>query len=624
MSALLAARRQPIGAWLIVGAAVLVVVAGVAASHVSPILFGTFGLLLAAIVAYASLTWPRQALVVVVLSPLLDRYLAPGILAPEVEGLAHFLSEGLLLTVGVCLVAQAVRRGTLRAAVWHPTAVFALVFLAAAVASAVINGVLPVQAIAGIAFTLDALAIFFLARLVEFNVRQALLAIGAFIAFMSVAAWVALAQAILTPNLLGLFALQGRFGEVYRLASIFGDPNVFAALLSAAVPFVLFGAPGLATRRGRGWALALASLLILALWLSFSRGGWLGAAFGFGIASTILDRRALAVGIVLAAVTFAIAWVMPRDLLESAPGGRPDIVGSTGDRIGAVGAGRDLRVLFLINSIPLVVEHPALGVGPGRYGGAAADIFGTDVYAQYGTDQLFRNPTQRTIDNFWLHLLGETGIIGLMAFLAMIGIPLIEVIRAARSAIWARRVLLSGIAAAVLALSANSVTTMLLEANSVAYMFWFLLGIGSVLAVPAATSRPLGRQPDRSGAERGGDEPQQQGDGALAQPELEQAVVDVAPVGHEHRLAGHQATHDGPEHVAQRHAQRNQRHPRRDAHRSGLGQADGAGGQQVAEDHRAGVTHDDAGRVQVVAQEADGATCAGGQHDQGRWGGATG
>jgi O-antigen ligase len=257
---------------------------------------------------------------------------------------------------------------------------------------------------------------------------------------------------------------------------------VFAALLSAALPFVLFGAPGLRTRRGRAWALALAALLVLALWLSFSRGGWLGAAVGFGLASAILDRRALVVGLVLGLVTFAVAWVMPRDLLGGA-GQRPDLVRSTFGRVDAVGAGRDLRIRFVVNGIPIVLDHPALGVGPGRYGGAAADIFGTDVYAEYGTDKLFVNPAQRTVDNFWLHLLGETGLIGLVSFVGMVAVTLIPLIRAASAAIWGRRVMLSGIAAAVIALCVNSLTTMLLEANSVAFLFWFLLGLGSTLAV---------------------------------------------------------------------------------------------------------------------------------------------
>jgi putative inorganic carbon (HCO3(-)) transporter len=476
-------RTRPVRATVTIAIALLAVVAGAVASHVSPVLFVAFGLVLAAVMAYASLSWPRAAVVVVALSPILDRYLAPGILDHRVEGLAHFLSEGLLLTVGLSLVVQAARRGTLRAAVWHPTTAFLLTFLAASVGSALLNGVDPAQAIVGTAFTLDAVAFFYLARLADFNVRQAFVAVGAFIALMALAAAVTLAQALLTPEFLGLFALQGRFGEVYRLASFFGDPNVFGALLSAAVPFVLFGSPGLRTARGRAWALGLAALLVLALWLSFSRGGWLGAVVGFGIASAILDRRALVVGFVLAVVTFAVAWVMPRDLLGGS-GQRPDLVRSTIGRVDAVGAGRDLRILFLINGIPIVVDHPALGVGPGRYGGAAADNFGTDVYAAYGTDNLFVNPTQRTVDNFWLHLLGETGVIGLLAFVGMVGVTLVEVVRSARTAVWGRRVMLSGIAGAVIALSVNSVTTMLLEANSVAFLFWFLLGLGSILAVP--------------------------------------------------------------------------------------------------------------------------------------------
>jgi O-antigen ligase len=485
-------RTLPLRAAATIGIALLTVVAGAAASHVSPALFVALGVALAVIVAYASLSWPRAALVVVALSPILDRYLAPGILDARVEDLAHFLSEGLLLAVGTCLVAQAARRGSLRAAVWHPTSALLLVFLAASIASALLNSLSPIQAMAGIAFTLDAVAFFFLARLADFSVRQALLAVGAFVALMALAALVAVAQALLTPEFLGLHALQGRFGELYRLASFFGDPNVFAALLSAAAPFVLFGSPGLRTRRGRAWALALAALLILALWLSFSRGGWLGAVVGFGFASAILDRRALVIGVVLAVVTFAVAWIMPRDLLGGA-GDRPDLVGSTIGRVGTVGGGRDLRILFVINAIPIVGDHPLLGVGPGRYGGAAADLFGTDVYVRYGTDKLFVNPTQRTVDNFWLHLLGETGIIGFLAFAAMVGVTLWEVIRSARAAAWARRVLLSGIAAAVIALGVNSLTTMLLEANSVAFLFWFLLGLGSILAAPRAPQAPDGQ-----------------------------------------------------------------------------------------------------------------------------------
>jgi O-antigen ligase len=122
------------------------------------------------------------------------------------------------------------------------------------------------------------------------------------------------------------------------------------------------------------------------------------------------------------------------------------------------------------------------------FGGAAADNYGTPVYAAYGTDKLFTNPTQRTVDDFWLHLAVEAGVLGLIAYLGMVGAALLPILRAARSAAWGRRVVLAGIGGAVIGVAINALTTMLLEANSVAFLFWFLLGIGSQVAATPDTA----------------------------------------------------------------------------------------------------------------------------------------
>ncbi|HLE89388.1 MAG TPA: O-antigen ligase family protein [Candidatus Limnocylindria bacterium] len=446
-------------------------------------LFVAGAAVLVALTARASLKWPRPVLVGVTLSPILDRYLAPGVLAPEAEWLAHFLSEALLLVVGLTLVVQAARRGTLRSALSHPTLAFAAAFIGLAIASAVINGVPGTQALAGIAFTLDAVALFFLARVVGFDSRHALGAIAAVAGLVLIAAVIVIAQALLTPHLLGLSALVGRFGEVYRLAAFFGDPNTAAAFLSAAIPFALFGATGLRTQRRRRIALAGGFLMALALWLSFSRGGWLGAVGGFSLAAVILDHRALRIGLLVMAAALVVALAMPRYLICDTCDDRPDLFGSTFGRFGTIGEGRDLRLLFIGNALPIVADHPVLGVGPGRYGGAAADIFGTPIYVQYGTDSLFIDPSQRTVDDFWLHLVVESGVVGLLVYLAAVGAALRAVIHAARTAALGRRVALAGIAGAVACLSINALTTMLLEANSAAFLFWFLLGIGSQLTI---------------------------------------------------------------------------------------------------------------------------------------------
>jgi O-antigen ligase len=482
------APSEALGGPLTLAVAGLTVLVAIVGSHFSLAIFVGASIALAVVVAYASLSWPRRVLVIVALSPILDRYIAPGLLDQRAEYLAHFLSEGLLLVVGLLLVAQAIVRGTLRTAVFHPAVAFLAGFVAVAVASAVANAVTPAQALAGIIFTLDAAAFFVLARIVGFSDRDAVRAISAFVALMTLAAVIAVGQALLSPNLFGLYALQGRFGEVYRLASFFGDPNVFGALLSAALGFTVYAIRGQSTRARQLGMGAVTAVLLMALLLSFSRGGWLGALVGLPLVGLILDRRSLAIGLAIAAAMFVVVTVMPRDLLGGGSGDRPSLIDSTVGRIGAVGEGEDLRTLFVKNAVPLVRDHPLLGVGPGRYGGAVADLFGTEVYAEYGTDKLFVNPAQRTVDNFWLHLLGETGFLGILAFGAAIVVPVIQLMRAALRSAARHRLLLTGIVAAVLAICVNSVTTMLLESNSVAFLFWLILGIGTVIAASRGTA----------------------------------------------------------------------------------------------------------------------------------------
>jgi O-antigen ligase len=449
---------------------------------VSPTIAGLLGGLLIALTAAAALRWPRRVLVAVALSPILDRYLVAGVLASDVEPLAHFLSEALLAAVGGVLLLQAWRRGTLGPALNHPTVWLAAAFGLVASAAAALNGVPATQAAAGIGFTLDAVVLFVLARVVGFTRRSEMIAIYGVVGLALLAAVVVILQALLSPHLLGLSALRGRYGELYRLAAFFGDPNTLAAFLSAAIPFAIFGAVGLADTRRRRAALVVATLLILALWLSFSRGGWLGAVGGFLIAGLLLERRALAVGMAVVVVTLGAALVMPRDLLGDAGAPRPDLFGSTFGRLDTIGEGRDLRTLFVVNALPIVADHPLVGVGPGRYGGAAADLFGTPVYAAYGTDALFSNPTQRTVDDFWLHLLVESGLIGFALFAGAVVAAWLPILRAARRATGQQRAVLAGMVGAVAALSINSLTTMLLEANSMAFPFWVLLGIGTALA----------------------------------------------------------------------------------------------------------------------------------------------
>jgi putative inorganic carbon (HCO3(-)) transporter len=481
-------RLRSLSAPVGVGAlALLLLIGATIAARSSPAAFILCGLALTVLVGVAAIRWPRTAIVVVVLSPIMDRYIVADMLPPELASASHYLSEGLLLTVGLILAARALREGTLLGAFRHPVTAAFIAFSAIAVVSATLNGVPPHIALIGIVFTIDAAALFFLPRLIGFSQHQAIAAISVLVSIVFVSAVLAVAQGLLSARILGLVPVRGRFGEEVRLASLFGDPNVFGAFLVTAVPFAILGAARLPSRRLRWLAAAVAFVLLLALWLSFSRGAWIALVLGVGTMLAIIDRRALLIGLVLCVASFATAAEMPRNLLvPRAP--RPNIVDSTIDRVETVGIGGDLRTLFVINALPIIRDHPLLGVGPGRYGGAVAHTFGTPVYAEYETDVLFWRPTQRTVDNFWLHLLVETGFIGLAAFLTAAFIPGLRILGAARRSIGTRRILLGGIAAAATGMAVSSATTMLLEANSIGFPFWFLLGIG-LLTVEAMTVR---------------------------------------------------------------------------------------------------------------------------------------
>ena len=480
----------------VAASAVALLAAATVAAHLSTAAFIACGVSLVVLVAIAAVRWPRTAVVLVALSPIVDRYIVADLMPADIVAASHFLSEALLLSVSVILAVRAWAAGRLVPALRSPVTLALLAFTAIAAASAVANGVPPHIALLGFVFTLDAAALFFLPALVGFSLRQALAAIGVVGGMVVVAAILALGQALLTPRLFGMEPVRGRFGEELRLASFFGDPNVFGSFLVIVVPFALIAAARLQERRLRWLAAATAFVLLLALCVSFSRGSWIALVLGVGGMLAIVDRRALLIGVVGAVLAFGTAVYMPRNLLlPDQP--RPNIVDSTVDRVGAIGIGGDLRTLFVLQSIPIIREHPLIGVGPGRFGGAVAHEFPTPLYEEYGFEELFWNPSQRTVDNFWLHLLVETGVLGAAAFLAAALIPGIRILRGAQRSIGWRHLALGGIAAATAGLAVGSGTTMLLEANSIGFAFWLLLGLGAL--VVAAGGREEERHTDGVG-----------------------------------------------------------------------------------------------------------------------------
>ena len=179
-----------------------------------------------------------------------------------------------------------------------------------------------------------------------------------------------------------------------------------------------------------------------------------------------------------ASPSIATARPSPSDVPSS------DFLGSAIDRALRVATGTDLRARLVRNAGPILADHPFLGVGPGRYGGAVAAWYPTPVYRTYGTDKLLTYSIgykkffhQQTVDNFWLHLVVESGILGTIAFAGLILIPIVRAARAARATAEGS-VLFTAIVGIGVVGVLSSLSTMLLEANAGAFPFWLLLGIG--------------------------------------------------------------------------------------------------------------------------------------------------
>lgn len=475
----LSVSRETVRLW---GTLAVAAVAAIVAGYASSIAFAAFALLLVAVFAYVAYRSPRGMLTLLVLTPLVDRYLIRNLVAPRWQSEAQLLSEGLLVLVAAAIFVHARREGRLLVAIRHPVTLFTAAFIAVAIIGAIVNGVPPVVAGLGLLTTIDGLFVFFLARAIGLSERSGMVAMVAFTGIAVVAAVLALGQVILAPDILGLVTFNGRFNDGLRPGSFFtAQPNMLAAVLALPIPFTAFvaGEPSV-DRRRRVLASVALFILLLAFVYTFSRGTWLALTGALVVTGLVVNRRALAIGLIAAVIAVATAFAAPRGLLL--PAGSQwsiDVGNATLGRIEAISTGNDQRIKFIQNALPILIEHSIVGTGPGSYGGGIAARFGSPLYASYTSGTV---PDDRTVDNYWLHILVEFGIAGTALMVGLLGWLMLEIMRGARRATGMRRALLGGIAAATVVSAIVSATEMLLEGNTTTFPLFFFLGVGTLLA----------------------------------------------------------------------------------------------------------------------------------------------
>lgn len=220
-------------------------------------------------------------------------------------------------------------------------------------------------------------------------------------------------------------------GRFYRAFGTFGQPNPFGGFMGIALPICSMAAWGTAGQLWANWragtsvkssqitqllAWAAAALLVAAALLaSWSRGAWLGTALAALCLVIALPRRLLhGLLLALAAVALVVAlWqtgVLPDALVSRLTSSVTDLVAINDVRGVDAHAGNFAVIERLAHwqaAVEMARDHPFFGVGLGNY---------SVRYAQYRLIN-WQLPLGHA-HNTYLNLLAETGVVGLLAYLA--------------------------------------------------------------------------------------------------------------------------------------------------------------------------------------------------------------
>jgi O-antigen ligase len=299
-------------------------------------------------------------------------------------------------------------------------------------------------------------------------------------------------------------------GDYFRAYGTFEQPNPFGGFMGLTAAFalgVLIGAvaplwPRLSDRlRLRRnlrttapafswkWATfvgACALLCSAALLLSWSRGAWLGFAAGLAVLVLFLPRRRW-VGFALLLAALAVFWVgmqvglVPSSVAERLISFQEDL------RFGDV-RGVDIndanyavleRLAHWQSALNMAGAHPWLGVGFGNYEPAYPD------YALIN----WPDPLGHA-HNFYLNILAEVGVIGLLTYLALWGIVFWQSLRLLRLLPWPERGIILGLLASWTVLAVHHLLDNL-YVNNVHLHLGVMLGILQLLYIVSKPPRPL-------------------------------------------------------------------------------------------------------------------------------------
>lgn len=295
---------------------------------------------------------------------------------------------------------------------------------------------------------------------------------------------------IISTILLSLYGIIQYFGydpmpqELARVTfvgrghSTFGNPNFYGTYLTLVLPIAAFAY----LKTGSLVYLIATGSVYFALLTSFTRSGWVGSFFAFGIVlfTAIKGKFSRKHILLLIAILLVITAVVEIESEGRVIARLLSIAEDAGKFIeqadGYEDAGAN-RIFIWKRVIPLIFERPLLGFGPETLGEVFSERHMDEVVEEYGREIIFDKA-----HNEYLHIAVTTGIPSLIIYLIFVFSILKRAYRYRNKNIMIIPLMASIIGYLIQAFFNLSIIT-------VAYIYWAFLGILLRLSLDAEKDR---------------------------------------------------------------------------------------------------------------------------------------
>ncbi len=280
----------------------------------------------------------------------------------------------------------------------------------------------------------------------------------------------------------------------YRAFGTFMQPNPFGGFMGVTAALAIGTLTGLVmnlvrARRNQeqlsfgewlwlGFVISSAILTSLGLLMSWSRGAWLGFAAAMAILVLFLPkRRRLGLVMLLSAATVLVISfqvdIIPQTLLTRFGTLTTDLqLGDVrGEQVTIENYALVERLAHWQTGLDIARENLWSGVGFGNYGRA------------YGDFALLNWPFPLGhAHNYYINIVAEVGVAGLLAYIVFWGAVFVQVIRILKSSDWPRRGMALGLLAAWTAITVHHLVDKL-YVNNMFIFFGVMLGLQQILDI---------------------------------------------------------------------------------------------------------------------------------------------